>query len=365
LTETLDRYLVDHENSMMSVIASALAIPSVKDPTSVAPDAPFGRDIACALRYVLDVTNWMGFPSENVGGTVGRARYGDETGTEYAVLTHLDVVPAGEGWTVPPFAATIRNGRLYGRGAVDDKGPAISSLFALAAARAALSEAGLKPRNAILLTFGADEECNWEDMDMYRARHSLPLSGFSPDGDFPIVNSEKGILAFRLSSVQKANGMLLSAAGGNRTNTVPAHAEAVVARTGHRTDALVNIVRGWDNQHGFTVKMTDEGDRIYVSVEGKPAHASTPGKGHNAIGQLLVILDAAGILENLPMLQFLARKVGTDWTGHELGAELHDDISGSLTLNLAILKWEEGSGFSGCSTFAIRSRRQRPLCWQF
>lgn len=344
LKEIIEHYLLDHEKAMMSAIAGALAIPSVKDSTTVSPGAPFGHDIARALRYVLDIANWNGFPSENVEGVVGRARYGNAAGTEYAVLSHLDVVPAGDGWTLPPFAATIRDGRLYGRGAVDDKGPAVATVFALAAARAALVASGVEPKNAILLMFGTDEECTWQDMEIYRSRHSLPSSGFSPDGDFPIVNSEKGILAIRLSSSQDANGMLQSATGGNRTNTVPAHAEAVIAKTSHDMDALVNVVHECDEQDKFTVKVTAEGDQVRVSVDGKPAHASTPGKGHNAIGKLLMVLDAAGVLEGLPVLQFLARTVGTDWTGHGLGAELHDDVSGSLTLNLGILKWEGGNG---------------------
>ena len=328
----------------MSAIASALAIPSVKDPTTVSFDAPFGRDIARALRYVLDVTNWMGFPSENVDSVVGRARYGNTSGTEYAVLTHLDVVPAGDGWTLPPFAATIQDGRLYGRGAVDDKGPAIATVFALAAARAALTAHRVVPKNAILLMFGTDEECTWQDMEIYRSRHSMPSSGFSPDGDFPIVNSEKGILAIRLSSSQGANVILQSATGGNRTNTVPAHAEAVIALPPHGTDALLNALRGCGEEDGFIVRTTAHEGHVDVSVDGKPAHASTPGKGHNAIGKLLVVLDTAGALEGLSMLQFIARTVGTDWTGRGLGADLHDEVSGSLTLNLGVLNWEKGSG---------------------
>lgn len=117
---------------------------------------------------------------------------------------------------MPSFAATIWDGRLHGRGAVDDKGSAIASVFALAAARAALAACGAAPKNTILLMFRTDEDCNWQDMEIYRSRHSLASSGFSPDGDFPIVNSEKGILAIRLSSSQDANGILQSAAGGNR-----------------------------------------------------------------------------------------------------------------------------------------------------
>jgi succinyl-diaminopimelate desuccinylase len=344
LREIIEHYLLDHEKAMMSAIAGALAIPSVKDPATVSRDAPFGLDIARALRYVLDITNWMGFPSENVEGVIGRARFGTTSGTEYAVLTHVDVVPAGDGWTMPPFAATMLDGRLYGRGAVDDKGPAIATIFALAAARAALAASGAEPRNAILLMFGTDEECTWQDMDVYRSRHTLPSSGFSPDGDFPIVNSEKGILAIRLSSSQDAHGILRSATGGNRTNTVPAHAEAVIAAPPSGKDALLNVLHGCDEEDGFSVRTTAGKDRIDVFVDGAPAHASTPGKGHNAIGKLLMVLDTAGVLEGLPMLQYLARTVGTDWTGHGLGADLHDDVSGSLTVNLGVLNWQGDAG---------------------
>ena len=273
LKEIIERYLLDHEKAMMSVIAGALAIPSVKDPTSVSPDAPFGHDIARALRYVLDVTNWMGFPSENVEGVVGRARYGNAAGTEYAVLSHLDVVPAGDGWTLPPLCSdpSGTDAFMVVEPSTTRVRPSHRSSHLLLRAPH-FAESGVKPKNAILLMFGTDEECNWQDMDVYRSRHSLPSSGFSPDGDFPIVNSEKGILAFRLSSTQDPNSMLQSATGGNRTNTVPAHAEAVIARTSHDMDALVNVVHECDEQGKFTVKVTAEG-RPVPCIGGRQAGA--------------------------------------------------------------------------------------------
>ncbi|MHB8107789.1 MAG: Sapep family Mn(2+)-dependent dipeptidase, partial [Candidatus Cryosericum sp.] len=344
MRETIDRFLLDHESDMMMAIAGAIAIPSVKDLNNARPHAPFGNNVERALRYTLGIVNWMGFPGENVEHVVGRARYGSRTGTDYAVMTHLDVVPAGLGWSLPPFAATIRDGRLYGRGAVDDKGPAIATIYALAAARAALESSGIEPKNAIVLLFGTDEESDWLDMTTYMQHHQLPTSGFSPDGDFPVVNSEKGILALRLSSTKKTTGMLKSAHGGIRSNMVPAHAEAIIVPPREHWEATLNVLAGCDEEDGFVVKTTSDADRILVSVDGKPTHASTPGKGHNAVGKLLAVLDTAGVLEGQSMLQSVARSVGTDWTGHGLEVDLHDTVSGSLTLNLGVLNWADGTG---------------------
>jgi len=344
LREITDRFLSDHESDMMMAIAGAIAIPSVKDLSTARPHAPFGNNVERALRYTLGIVNWMGFPGENVEHVVGRARYGSRTGTDYAVLTHLDVVPAGAGWSLPPFAATIRDGRLYGRGAIDDKGPAIATIYALAAARAALESSGIKPRNAIVLLFGTDEESDWMDMTTYMQRHELPASGFSPDGDFPVVNNEKGILALRLSSAEKATGMLKSAHGGIRSNMVPAHAEAVIVPPREHREAIATVLARCEEEDGFSVRTSSSADQIVVTVDGRPAHASTPGKGHNAVGKLLTVLDTAGVLEGIPMLQSVARSVGTDWTGRALEVDFHDVESGSLTLNLGVLDWTDGTG---------------------
>ncbi len=51
-------------------------------------------------------------------------------GRAILLLHHTDVVPAGPGWTVPPFAGLVRDGRLWGRGAVDDKSLGIAQLAA-------------------------------------------------------------------------------------------------------------------------------------------------------------------------------------------------------------------------------------------
>lgn len=72
------------------------------------------------------------------------------------LLAHQDVVPAAdpERWTHPPFAGAIADGFVWGRGAIDDKGP----LVAICEAIEALLAEGFAPRRTVLLAFGHDEE---------------------------------------------------------------------------------------------------------------------------------------------------------------------------------------------------------------
>jgi succinyl-diaminopimelate desuccinylase len=318
MKKAIDNYLNEHENEMMVALSGAIAIPSVKDPATANSHAPFGKEVGRALDFMLRTAEGRRFTPENMENYVGRVRWGGD-GTQYAVLTHVDVVPEGTGWSVPPFAGTIKDGRLYGRGSTDDKGPAIASIFALAAARAALQAQHIEPRNAIMLLFGTDEESGWADFDYYFKKYGIPEAGFSPDAEFPIVNGEKGILNLRLVGHGARGGILRHAEGGTRSNVVP---QGLIERL--PTDE-------------FLVSTTLANGELNLDVEGLPAHASTPEKGRNAIGKLLQVLDAVHCLEDDESLQFLAREIGIEWTGHRVGVDFADEVSGILTLNLGTL----------------------------
>lgn len=335
MKKAIDNYLNEHENEMMMALSGALGIPSVKDPSTASSHAPFGKEVDRALTYVLKTAADHQFAAENMEHYVGRVRWGGD-GTQYAVLTHVDVVPEGTGWSVPPFAGTIKDGRLYGRGSTDDKGPAIATIFALAAARAALEAKHIEPKNSIMLLFGTDEESGWADFDYYFKKYGIPEAGFSPDAEFPIVNGEKGILNLQLVGHGARGGILRHAEGGTRSNVVPQHAEAVLVSDHDKLQRLQGLIERLPKED-FSVSATLTSGELKVEVEGVPAHASTPEKGRNAIGKLLQVLDAVHCLEDDESLQFLAREIGTEWTGHRLGVDFSDDISGALTLNLGTL----------------------------
>ena len=182
-------YIRAHADELLESLAALVRIPSVEGVPE--EHAPFGREPARALHETLALCEKLGFRTGNMDDRVGWCEYGE--GKEMvAVLGHLDVVPAGDGWTeTEPFSGEIKNGRIYGRGTMDDKGPMVAAIYALAA----LKDAGFAPSKRIRLLFGTNEETGCGDMSWYVSHGGeLPVYGFTPDGEYPIINGEKGIL---------------------------------------------------------------------------------------------------------------------------------------------------------------------------
>lgn len=307
--EVLNRLIESWQDEIVAAVQQSIRIPSVAGIPSA--QAPNGPEVKEALVQSLALARSIGFRTEMPDPLVGYAEYGQ--GDEMvAVLGHLDVVPAGEGWTVPPFAGTIQEGRLYGRGAVDDKGPILGALFALRA----LKEAGLPLQRRIRVIFGTDEETGCADMARYKMTEELPVAGFTPDGQYPAINAEKGILTFRIRCPIGAQGaaQLQSAQGGNATNTVPDKA--------------------------FMHYLDDAGMLQRRSCQGKTAHSSLPHLGQNAIAMLA---DEAQALKLDPELKkaigFIRQKIGYETHGKSLGIQFEDGPSGPLTCNLSMLDY--------------------------
>lgn len=233
--------------------------------------APFGKGALDCLLHFLSLAESMGFETHNYDGYIGEVIFG-EGAEEFAILAHLDVVPAGNGWTKPPFGGVVEDGKIWGRGTVDDKGPAICCLYCLKA----LKDKGFQPKKKIKLIVGCNEESGWACIEHYKKVAQLPKTGFSPDADFPVIYSEKGILHVRFHfPLDYAPFTFLE--GGKSANMVCDYCEATpVTLTPSRAHA-----------NGLEVK----GKKIIA--RGKSAHGSTPELGVNAI---------------LPVLRYFAQK---------------------------------------------------------
>ena len=280
----------NREQEILQALNGLLSIPSV---TTYGPaEFPFGEETDRALNYVLGLCDSLGFRTKNCDRKVGWAEIGQ--GDEMvAVLVHLDVVPAGEGWEVPPFALTEVDGKLYGRGILDDKGPAISCIYAMKD----LLDSGVPLNRRIRIIFGmAEEGGDWSDMEYYRQTEEAPLLGFTPDGTFPAIYGEKGFSTYHLILPLEGSGVELLEGG---------QAENIVA------DACRAVVKGQT-----------------LETRGTPCHASMPWLGDNAISHMMA--ELAG----LPVADLYNACIGFDLYGERLGCQTEDDKLGPLTVNV-------------------------------
>lgn len=247
---------------------------------------PFGKETADCLAYFLNLAQSMGFETRNYDNYAGEVIFGE--GKDFAILAHLDVVPAGSGWKYPPFGGVINDEpsdggvlgtKIWGRGAMDDKAPAIVCLYALKA----LKDAGITPKRTFKLIVGCNEESGWKCIEHYNKVAVMPEEGFTPDADFPAIYAEKGILHFTTSFTVNTPPMSALNAG-ERVNMVCDR--AAITLTKKAAAALV----GYENRVEGTSFSYDNTTNA-LTVFGKSAHGSTPEKGANALEAALAFLS--------------------------------------------------------------------------
>lgn len=172
-----------------------VAIPSIRGKEE--PDAPFGRGPKQALEEVLKISAELGFHTKNIDDRIGYAQYGEDRsdGAYYGVFGHVDVMPLGEGWNSPPLSLTLREGKLFGRGTLDNKGPILSNLYALYV----LKENGVTFDRPVRIVFGTNEETGFGCVKHYLTKEIPPTFGWTPDCKWPVVYGERGRLKVRVS----------------------------------------------------------------------------------------------------------------------------------------------------------------------
>ena len=353
--QAIDAWFSDKEDALVRDISRLVSIRSVTG--AAEPGKPFGPGPAAALEEALQLCADHGFQAENVEGYVGTADLCGEKPTLLHILAHLDVVDEGSGWTVTaPYAPRVENGMLYGRGSADDKGPAVAALYAMKAARE-LSGGKLKYNAKLIL--GTDEESGSSDVAHYYESHPYAPWAFSPDGDFPVVNIEKGSYKPTITAGWEESAALPRVRelhGGVRINVVPGEATAMVL--GMDPFAMASIAQPMAEEMGVTYAMAEVGAGTRITCTGKSAHASTPDEGNNAITALLALLAS------LPLADCdSTRAIGHladlfphgDNYGATLGVAQKDDLSGGLSLTLSLLELSE-TGLSA------RFDARTPIC---
>lgn len=327
LLQKIDAFIVENKDALVRDIKKLVDIPSVQGEPE--EGAPFGVQVKHALDTALDLAADLGLTAHQVDGYFG---YADLPGTgaqQIGIITHLDVVPAGNGWTQDPFDMIEKEGYLLGRGVADDKGPAVLSLYTAKF----FAECGKQMPHTLRILLGTNEETGMAGLKYYLERFAPPAFCFTPDAEFPVCYGEKGNYNGRFVSGPLV-GNLVSFEGGVATNVVPDRAVAVV-RTGKSAAELPSAER---------VTVSDAGDGcVRIEGAGKGGHASLPQGTINAI--LLVVdylLDHKLCTESEEQwLHFMHRLLcATD--GSTMGIASQDDIFTPLTCVGGVVKLENG-----------------------
>ena len=338
------------KEALLKTLQESIRIRSVEDTPSA--EAPYGQGVRDCLDHALCVSKELGFSVVDLDHQMGWCEYGE--GDEMvAVLGHLDVVPEGEGWTFDPFSGEIADEKIFGRGSMDDKGPTLAALYALAAIR----DSGLPLKRRIRILFGTNEETGSNDMKYYKSHGGeLPVMGLTPDGEYPVINGEKGIINvdFRTSYAQDGDVILTGISGGTAPNVVPASAAASIKCS---KALAAELMQSLSNMERISCKETADG--FAVEANGISAHGASPEEGINAIGLLLKAVTALPLSASVKeKLTFLAEKIGLESDGTNLGIALCDAPSGKLTFNLGTIQGDE----TGCS---IRINYRYPVTYTY
>lgn len=260
---------------------------------------PYGSAPFSALKFFLDDASASGMRTGVIENRVGWCEFGPADADLIGIVCHLDVVPAGDGWNTSPFELTLKDGILYGRGIVDDKGPACASYFAMKR----LLASGFMPSKRIRLILGTDEERTCSCVETYAELGEIPSFAITPDAEFPVIYAEKGILHVKIVNSSPST---LKAIGGSAANMVPASCSCLI-------------------------------NGVEYSAKGKMAHASKPELGVNAIFELIKQLDSASVdYSSSPLLSFISKEIVYSSPAEYTGCSVTDE-SGSVTANPSVL----------------------------
>ena len=281
-------------NEMIEALQKLVSFQSIAKEEG--PEYPYGKEVCGAKEYVLELAKSFGMRAEDVPGKYAYIEIG-EGPRLIGILSHLDVVPAGDGWTQDPFGGEIVDGKIYGRGTTDDKGPTIAVLYAMKA----LKEKTTLSARIRLILGQTEENGEWRDIEAYTDAEEIPECGFTPDGDFPAIQNELGAMVFQ---VQMPQSGFLQGEGGTAPNMVPARARV----------------------------KTEFGT---YEASGKACHGCAPWLGLNGISELMEKVHQAEP-ENR-FAQMYADLIGKTIYGEKLGIAAEDE-SGKLTLNVGLFE---------------------------
>jgi len=335
-----NKTIAEMQNEMVTSMQDILKFPSLEGEKD--GDMPFGKDVHDCLIYTLGLADKLGFRTKNVDNYAGYAEIGQ--GEEMVgILVHLDVVPEGEGWDFDPYGGIIDDGKIYGRGTLDDKGPAIATLYAMKA----ILDSGETLNRRVRIIFGLNEETGWAGINYYLQHEETPTLAFTPDADFPACHGEKGITVFELTKdfkelLNDGGVEVISITGGNAPNMVPDWAEAKIIES----YPIDSMLKAYMTDRGGNLSLEKKDGITTIHSKGISAHGSTPEAGENAISYLMDFINVLDLqLGDLSgFVRGYERTIGLEFNGQRAGCGFEDEDSGKLTFNVGNIDINKDGG---------------------
>ena len=349
----LDKRIDENLEFGLKVLRDLISFNTVLKEYNPNSEEPFGFENKKALEYLLLTGSKLGFNIKNVDNYAGHIEFG--SGDEIlGILAHLDVVPVTvEEWNTNPFELVIKDGKMYGRGTQDDKGPLVASLVAMKM----LNDEGFKPNKRIRLIAGCDEESGSRCLERYLEKETTPTLAFSPDAEFPLIYGEKAIISYDIYG--KSDDVILEFDAGERYNMVPSSAYMKLSKN------LKNEYLKYLKDNNFNGEIVD--DKYYAY--GIASHAAMPDKGLNAIFILFKFLNE---YTDSKLAKFIDKYYLFDNYGKKAGYYLYDDELKDLTSNVAIFKLKNNEFKMGVncrcpldSAFEVIDKSLNKICSEF
>ena len=336
MTIDFKQEVLNHKEDLLKDLFDLLSVRSILG-TDITEETPFGSGPREALDLILSFGKRDGYKTKLVENKAGHIEVGQ--GEElFGILGHVDVVPVVEAdWTSHPFKPEIRDGKIFARGSLDDKGPTMAAYYAVKL----LDKLGVKWNKRVRVIVGSDEETGFRCVEAYFKHEEQPASGFTPDAMFPLVYAEKARATFdhKLKFVDEDgqyNYKLVKFNGGQVLNMVIASAKAELE--GEASD-----IREKFENFLAQEKLEGEvevGNTIKLTLKGKAAHGSTPQYGINGATKLAEFLSTLGLDNNgKNFVDYIVEKLANDPFGEKLGINYADDEMGEATYNYGILEY--------------------------
>lgn len=322
-----------HKDDLLSDLFELLKVRSILG-TDISNETPVGSGPKEALELFLSFGKRDGYETKLVDNIAGHIEIGEGEDL-FGILGHVDVVPVNENeWTTPPFEPSIRNGKIFARGVLDDKGPTLAGYYAVKL----LDKLGVKWKKRIRVIIGSDEETGFRCVKAYFSKEEQPSIGFTPDAMFPLIYGEKAHANFRyifdkIEDNSDYEYKLIKLDAGLVKNMVPSEAKAEISGDLSLIEDKFKLFLDKNNLTGELGKNT-------ITVYGRAAHGSTPNLGINAATKLADFLNSIILDKNgKKYVEFINRNISDSPFGDKLGLKYNDDEMGDATYNYGIFKY--------------------------